>query len=298
MRPVSVAIIDAGGRLEDWNGGFEREFDAVGDLLRRGAEFAQLAAAAAGREGFARDGARALPDDGHATFEYVRDGFTVRVESIRTSSGGRLRIAADHITADAIDTGRIAHDLNNMLMSVLANADSIAATLAPDAPATRYTEAIMRAVDRGRVLTGELRGVVAEPTARAGAANAVRPGHAPAVLLVEDNALVRETLTASLRALGYRVAAADCGEAARKILDGGEPVDVLFTDVMLPGGLGGADLARLARTRHPRIKTLFTSGFDAGVLRNESGLPADAAFLMKPFDLDDLVAAFAALLGP
>ena len=285
MMPVSAAIIDAAGRLADWNDGFEQEFTAVRELLQRGAEFARLAAAAAGREGFARNDARVLVEDRRGLFEYVCDGRTVAVECTRTESGGRLRIAADRT-----DPERIAHDLNNMLMTVLANADSIASTLAPDSPAARYAEAIVRAVGRGRALTGHLHGVGAMPAAR--------PGHAPAVLLVEDNALVRETLTASLGSLGYRVFTADCGATARQLLDGGESIDVLFTDVMLPGGVGGAELARIARARHPGIKTLFTSGFDVGILREEGGLPPGAAFLMKPFDLDDLVAAFAALLAP
>ena len=182
-----------------------------------------------------------------------------------------------------------------MLMSVLANADSIAAALAPDSPSARHAEAILRAVDRGRVLTGRLSGITPKPAADE--AQAARPGRAASVLLVEDNALVRETLTASLGALGYRVRAADHGESARRILDGAEPIDVLFTDVVLPGGLGGPDLARIARLQHPQIRILFTSGFDAAVLHGEGGLPQDAAFLMKPYDLDDLIAAFAALLA-
>ena len=292
MMPVSAAIIDADGRLTDWNGGFEAEFAVARDLLQRGAGFAQVAAAAVEREGFARDQGGAPPEAGPGTFEYISGGRTVRVESTRTAGGGRLRVAAE-----TTDTARIAHDLNNMLMSVLANADSISAAHAPDSPSARHAEAILRAVDRGRVLTGRLSGITPKPAAPADEAPAGRPGRAVSVLLVEDNALVRETLTASLGALGYRVRAADRGESARRILDGAEPIDVLFTDVVLPGGLGGTELARIARLQHPQIRILFTSGFDAAVLRSEDGLPQDAAFLMKPYDLDDLIAAFAALLA-
>ncbi len=291
MMPVSAAIIDAAGRLADWNAGFESEFAAVRELLLRGAGFAPVVAAAVEREGIARDGAWAPSEDGRGSFEYVSGGRTVRVESTRTADGGRMRVAAE-----STDTGRIAHDLNNVLMAVLANADSIASALAPDSPSARQAEAIMRAVDRGRVLTGRLSGIASRPAAAPAEAPAPRPQRAPSVLLVEDNALVRETLTASLGALGYRVWAADRGESARRILDGAEPIDVLFTDVVLPGGLGGPELARIAHAQHPGIRTLFTSGFDAAILRGDGALPPDAAFLMKPYDLDDLVAAFAALL--
>ena len=107
------------------------------------------------------------------------------------------------------------------------------------------------------------------------------------LLVVEDEAVVRETLAAYLSARGYRVrSAADVAEALRAIA-APEPIDLLVTDLVLPGG-AGRQLAEEVRSTHPAARIVFMSGYspDADVVR--SSLPRKANFLQKPFSLDTL----------
>lgn len=106
----------------------------------------------------------------------------------------------------------------------------------------------------------------------------------PTILLVEDDISVRTACAASLRALGYTVLEApDAMEAFRLIADRGG-IDLLFTDLGLPGGVGGRMLAEAARHADPGIRVLFTTGY------NEDGTPG-AALLRKPFDMAGLAKA-------
>ena len=131
----------------------------------------------------------------------------------------------------------------------------------------------------------------------------MRSGGAPTtdaratILLVEDNRLVRETLSATLDALGYRVIAAERGETARATLAGPEPIDLLFTDLVLPGSADGVELARIARASRPRIRILISSGLAADALADRAGRERGDEFLMKPYDFDELRAALCRLLG-
>jgi CheY-like chemotaxis protein len=84
-------------------------------------------------------------------------------------------------------------------------------------------------------------------------------GHA-VVLVVDDDADVRELVVAMLQDLGYRVLAADGGGPAREILDGDAEIDLLLVDVAMPG-ISGVELARHARRRRPDLPVLFASGY-------------------------------------
>lgn len=117
------------------------------------------------------------------------------------------------------------------------------------------------------------------------------------ILLVEDNRLVRETLSVSLTSLGYQVLTAEDGEAARTILAGPDSIDLVFTDFFLRTGPNGAQIAAFARALRPSIKILFTSGFAADSLRDRDGVAPGDEFLMKPYDLDALRAALGRILG-
>jgi len=87
---------------------------------------------------------------------------------------------------------------------------------------------------------------------------------------------------------GYAVIEADSGPAALKVLDRSNAIDLLFTDVVMAGGMTGIDLAREAGKRRPGLKTLFTSGYaEPAVI--ERGLPASAsAWLGKPHSAVEL----------
>ena len=89
------------------------------------------------------------------------------------------------------------------------------------------------------------------------------PGGQETILVVEDNAMVLELAVAMLIDLGYRVRLATDGRAALDILQGGDPVDLLFTDVVMPNRMSGVELAREAQRLRPGLKVLVTSGYSA-----------------------------------
>jgi PAS domain S-box-containing protein len=81
------------------------------------------------------------------------------------------------------------------------------------------------------------------------------------VLVVEDNNELRRTAVTVLERLGYRVSKAENAEAALSLLDGGEHIDLLFSDIVMTGRLTGRDLAQRVKTLRPRIKILLTTGY-------------------------------------
>src|SRR4029077_5114125 len=92
---------------------------------------------------------------------------------------------------------------------------------------------------------------------------AERPSGAHAVLVVEDNAIVRSVAVARFEELGHTVLEAGSAAAALELLASAAPIDLLFTDVVIPGGMGGLDLARRALELRPGIRVIFTSGYAA-----------------------------------
>jgi signal transduction histidine kinase/CheY-like chemotaxis protein len=115
------------------------------------------------------------------------------------------------------------------------------------------------------------------------------------VLLVEDEAQVRELARSMLEEMGCRVTVADTGDAAVDHLEAAE-ISLLFTDCMMPGGLDGAALALEARRRLPDLPVLFTSGIWAGVDRIGTDTYS-LGFLQKPYTAAQLRTAILALLG-
>lgn len=84
--------------------------------------------------------------------------------------------------------------------------------------------------------------------------------HAPTVLVVEDEALVRMPIAEYLRDCGYHVLEAEDAGEAIDLVDGDDRVDVVFTDVHMPGDMDGFDLARWIGDHHPDVPVLLTSG--------------------------------------
>lgn len=110
---------------------------------------------------------------------------------------------------------------------------------------------------------------------------------AETILLVEDDGAVRDQATSQLRDLGYRVISAVNGEAALTIL-GEQEVDLLFTDVIMPGGPNGPELARLARQRFPGLPVLYTSGYTENAIVHQGRLDPGVHLLEKPYHRDEL----------
>ena len=114
------------------------------------------------------------------------------------------------------------------------------------------------------------------------------------VLVVDDDAAVRETLVEMLRSLGYRVIEAPDGHAGLHLLESEPRPDVLIVDYVMPG-MSGAEVALAARRGHPALPILFSTGYaDTAALREDL---ADLPVLRKPFGLADLASSVAALLA-
>jgi PAS domain S-box-containing protein len=130
--------------------------------------------------------------------------------------------------------------------------------------------------------------VVEKPTTpRASAGEEARDGR-EAVLVAEDDPFVRAYVVASLEELGYRTIAADDGREALKRLTQGLEVDILFTDIVMPGGMNGWELAEQAQKIRPGLKVLFTSGYALESLVARGRIQADVAILNKPYRKADL----------
>ncbi len=103
------------------------------------------------------------------------------------------------------------------------------------------------------------------------------------VLAVEDDDDVREFTADVLGQLGYRVLTAHDAESALRILGENPDVDLLFTDIGLPGGVNGRELADAARKRSPALKVLFTTGYTRNAVIHHGRLDAGVNLISKPF---------------
>jgi PAS domain S-box-containing protein len=116
------------------------------------------------------------------------------------------------------------------------------------------------------------------------------------VLVVEDDPGVRELTVSRLKAIGYKVIEAADGRKAGEILKSAEPVDLVFTDLVMPGGVSGLDVATLARETRPGIKVLLTSGYAEDLVPSDPTL-AKLKILRKPYRQADLVVALKEVFG-
>ena len=115
-------------------------------------------------------------------------------------------------------------------------------------------------------------------------------GAAETILVVEDDDDVRSYSVESLRDLGYRVLEAPDGPSALRHLEREPKVDLLFTDVVLPGGLTGAQVAARAREQLPHLKVLFTTGYARNAIVHQGRLDKGVDLITKPFSFPDLAA--------
>ena len=114
-----------------------------------------------------------------------------------------------------------------------------------------------------------------------------RPG-TETILVVDDRREVAELARAILEEFGYTVLLAHDGRSAMAIIRGDQPLDMLFTDLIMPGGMNGVMLAREARRQRPRIKVLLTTGYaDESVGEHDAGTP-EFDLIHKPYSRADL----------
>ncbi len=110
----------------------------------------------------------------------------------------------------------------------------------------------------------------------------VRPGH-ETILLVEDDADVRQTVDRLLKSLGYQVIAAADGPAAVELIVGGLRPDLLLADVVLPKGMSGRDVSQAVAARVPSCRILFMSGYTEDAVMHHGRLDEGVVLLSKPF---------------
>jgi PAS domain S-box-containing protein len=108
------------------------------------------------------------------------------------------------------------------------------------------------------------------------------------ILVVEDDALVRNFVSTQLQSLGYKTVAAADGPATLAMIDNGQPFDLLFTDVILPGGMTGRQLADEVTKRRPGAKVLYTSGYTDNAIVHQGRLDAGVLLLTKPYRMSGL----------
>jgi CheY-like chemotaxis protein len=118
-----------------------------------------------------------------------------------------------------------------------------------------------------------------------------------AILVVEDDHLVRTVVVGQIKSLGYHtVTAVDAAEALA-VIDSPDGIDLLFTDMIMPGSMNGRQLADAALQRRPSLKVLFTSGYSNEVIIHHGHLDAGVLLLSKPYRKSDLARMIRAALA-
>jgi CheY-like chemotaxis protein len=135
---------------------------------------------------------------------------------------------------------------------------------------------------------------VEAPSAATTSANRV-VGHCGRILVVEDDPDVLTSVLGAITRLGYGTVAARDGHEALAALGGSEPLDLLFTDIVMPKGMNGIQLARQARELRPNLPVLLTSGYGFHAL--SEGADDDFPLLQKPYGRRSLAARLRDLIG-
>ncbi|MEX0808166.1 MAG: PAS domain S-box protein, partial [Dongiaceae bacterium] len=117
-----------------------------------------------------------------------------------------------------------------------------------------------------------------------------------AILVVEDDNLIRDVIESQLHGLGYKVYTASDGPSAVKVLESDASIDLLLTDIVMPGGMSGIVVAEKARHMRPGIKTLYASGYPASAFTASWSDPTRVRILPKPFRTVQLARAVRAAL--
>ena len=116
-------------------------------------------------------------------------------------------------------------------------------------------------------------------------------GDGQLVLIVEDDEKVRGLAVKVITALGYRVCEAEDGATALEAIDETADIDIMLTDVILPGGMSGRDIADEVAVRRPEVGIIFTSGYSADAIIHDGKLDEGAELLSKPYRRETLARA-------
>jgi CheY-like chemotaxis protein/two-component sensor histidine kinase len=131
----------------------------------------------------------------------------------------------------------------------------------------------------------------------AGATLAEHLGQGETVLVVEDDEHVRRLTVMRLADLGYRVLDVADGNSALEVLGSRADVDIVFSDLVMPGGLSGLDLARRVKELNPKTKVVLTSGYSPALMHDEAVQLLDLQMLRKPYRQTELARVFRQVLS-
>jgi len=120
-------------------------------------------------------------------------------------------------------------------------------------------------------------------------AQATNPNHPKAILVAEDEEDVRLVVSEALAAAGFMVLNAESGPEALRMLEANPGIDLLFTDIRMPGGMDGFELAHRAKQMRPELRIVYTTGYVKELPWGEHGI-GHGPMLRKPYRNRDLVA--------
>lgn len=217
-------------------------------------------------------------------------------------------------------SGGIAHEFNNLLTIVRGNAEDLREEL--KGLQQRQADMVVQTADRGaararrhlcddrhyrfRRRHDEWLGTTVKlyfpPAADAFGdqlrpeAEKERPPGTGRILMVEDDDLARQSVGTKLLRLGYDVTSVPAAAEALAVLESDPQFDLLFTDVIMPGAMTGADLARDVARRWPSIRLLMTSGYTEATFLGKVKMPEDVRLLSKPYSNAELADAISTVL--
>jgi CheY-like chemotaxis protein len=137
---------------------------------------------------------------------------------------------------------------------------------------------------------------VAAPDADAKLELAIPVGAGQTVLVIEDNPAVRMVIVEVLRELGYHALEAGDAEAAMPVIESSRPIDLLVSDVGLPG-MNGRQIAEHARRSRPSLKVLFVTGYAEGAASRSGFLAPGMAMMTKPFAIEALASKISEMMA-
>jgi CheY-like chemotaxis protein len=128
---------------------------------------------------------------------------------------------------------------------------------------------------------------LAQTTAEATLASSIEGGD-DVILVVEDDAMVRRYVITQIESLGYKTFEAANAAEALAVIDTSATIDLLFTDVIMPGTMNGRQLVDEALKRRPALKTLYTSGYTENAIVHHGRLDSGVLLLAKPYRKSEL----------
>jgi signal transduction histidine kinase len=138
---------------------------------------------------------------------------------------------------------------------------------------------------------------LAQPITDELASTSILEGGDETILVVEDDDLVRTFVVGQIQSLGYRTLAAVNADAALVVINSAQTIDLLFTDMIMPGSMNGRQLSDAALRRRPSLSVLFTSGYTENTVIHYGRLDAGVLLLAKPYRKSDLARMIRAALA-